>query len=92
MTRPASLDYQQLLECAHGEMFGPGNARLPAPPMLMFDRITRITEDGGGFGKGQLVADARAQVASAARASGFVLQSADTRSSDVKPVSYLDSQ
>ena len=57
MTRPASLDYQQLLECAHGEMFGPGNARLPAPPMLMFDRITRITEDGGGFGKGQLVAE-----------------------------------
>ena len=57
MSRSASLDYQQLLECARGEMFGPGNARLPAPPMLMFDRITRITEDGGGFGKGQLVAE-----------------------------------
>jgi 3-hydroxyacyl-[acyl-carrier protein] dehydratase/trans-2-decenoyl-[acyl-carrier protein] isomerase len=57
MSRSASLDTQQLLECAQGTMFGPGNARLPAPPMLMFDRITRITEDGGAFGKGQLVAE-----------------------------------
>ena len=57
MPRPASLDYQQLLECARGEMFGPGNARLPAPPMLMFDRITRVDETGGTFGKGQLVAE-----------------------------------
>ena len=38
-------------------MFGPGNARLPAPPMLMFDRITHVAETGGGFGKGQLVAE-----------------------------------
>jgi 3-hydroxyacyl-[acyl-carrier protein] dehydratase/trans-2-decenoyl-[acyl-carrier protein] isomerase len=57
MSGPASLDYSQLLECAHGVMFGPGNARLPAPPMLMFDRITRIDETGGAFGKGQLVAE-----------------------------------
>ncbi|HSD17324.1 MAG TPA: 3-hydroxyacyl-[acyl-carrier-protein] dehydratase FabA [Thermomonas sp.] len=57
MTRPASLDYDQLLACAHGEMFGPGNARLPAPPMLMFDRITRIDETGGANGKGILVAE-----------------------------------
>ena len=57
MSRPASLDTPQLLECAHGALFGPGNARLPAPPMLMFDRITRIDETGGAFGKGQLVAE-----------------------------------
>jgi 3-hydroxyacyl-[acyl-carrier protein] dehydratase/trans-2-decenoyl-[acyl-carrier protein] isomerase len=57
MTRPESFDLQQLLECAEGRMFGPGNARLPAPPMLMFDRITRVTEDGGAFGRGQLVAE-----------------------------------
>jgi 3-hydroxyacyl-[acyl-carrier protein] dehydratase/trans-2-decenoyl-[acyl-carrier protein] isomerase len=57
MPRPASLDRDQLLECANGAMFGPGNARLPAPPMLMFDRITRISEDGGAFGKGELVAE-----------------------------------
>ena len=42
MTRPSSLDREQLLACARGEMFGPGNAQLPAPPMLMFDRISTI--------------------------------------------------
>jgi 3-hydroxyacyl-[acyl-carrier protein] dehydratase/trans-2-decenoyl-[acyl-carrier protein] isomerase len=57
MSRLDSLDSQQLLECARGELFGPGNARLPAPPMLMFDRITRIDEKGGAFGKGLLVAE-----------------------------------
>ena len=57
MTRPASFDREQLLACARGELFGPGNARLPAPPMLMFDRITHVSETGGAFGKGQLVAE-----------------------------------
>lgn len=38
-------------------MFGPGNAQLPAPPMLMFDRITRISDEGGAFGKGEVVAE-----------------------------------
>lgn len=57
MTRPASLDTAQLLACARGELFGPGNARLPAPPMLMFDRITTIDETGGSQGKGLLVAE-----------------------------------
>jgi 3-hydroxyacyl-[acyl-carrier protein] dehydratase / trans-2-decenoyl-[acyl-carrier protein] isomerase len=42
MTRPSSFDYEQLLACGRGELFGDGNARLPSPPMLMFDRITRI--------------------------------------------------
>ncbi|MFM8818967.1 MAG: 3-hydroxyacyl-[acyl-carrier-protein] dehydratase FabA [Phenylobacterium sp.] len=48
---------EELLACGRGEMFGPGNAQLPVPPMLMFDRITRITESGGAFGKGQVVAE-----------------------------------
>lgn len=46
-----------LLECGHGRMFGPGNAQLPIPNMLMLDRITSITVDGGEFGKGEIVAE-----------------------------------
>ncbi|HEY4555032.1 MAG TPA: 3-hydroxyacyl-[acyl-carrier-protein] dehydratase FabA [Lysobacter sp.] len=57
MTRPASLDRDQLLACAHGNMFGPGNARLPLPPMLMFDRITHLSEEGGAYGKGCMHAE-----------------------------------
>lgn len=57
MNRPHSLDTEQLLACARGALFGPDNARLPAPPMLMFDRITRIEEEGGRYGKGVLVAE-----------------------------------
>jgi len=57
MTRPSSFDYEQLLACGRGEMFGPGNARLPAPPMLMFDRITHISTEGGAYGKGQILAE-----------------------------------
>lgn len=57
MSRPSSFDKEQLLECARGALYGPENARLPAPPMLMFDRITRIDESGGTYGKGQLVAE-----------------------------------
>ena len=48
----SSYDYEDLLACARGELFGPGNAQLPAPPMLMFDRITQISETGGEFDKG----------------------------------------
>ena len=50
-------DYEELLACGRGEMFGPGNAQLPAPPMLMFDRITKITSDGGSHGKGYIEAE-----------------------------------
>jgi 3-hydroxyacyl-[acyl-carrier protein] dehydratase / trans-2-decenoyl-[acyl-carrier protein] isomerase len=57
MSRLSSLGYEQLLACSRGELFGPEYARLPAPPMLMFDRITRIDEQGGAFGKGQLHAE-----------------------------------
>lgn len=57
MSNPSSLDHEQLLSCARGEMFGPGNARLPAPPMLMFDRITHISTEGGIYGKGMIRAE-----------------------------------
>jgi len=53
----SSYDYNDLLSCGRGELFGPGNAQLPLPPMLMFDRITHISETGGEFGKGQIVAE-----------------------------------
>jgi 3-hydroxyacyl-[acyl-carrier protein] dehydratase/trans-2-decenoyl-[acyl-carrier protein] isomerase len=46
-----------LLACARGELFGPGNARLPLPPMLMFDRITRIADHGGAHDKGEIEAE-----------------------------------
>jgi len=55
--RKNSFPYEDLLKCAHGKLFGPGNAQLPLPPMLMFDRITEITEDGGEHGKGHVVAE-----------------------------------
>jgi 3-hydroxyacyl-[acyl-carrier protein] dehydratase/trans-2-decenoyl-[acyl-carrier protein] isomerase len=49
---PNSFDYETLLACSRGELFGPGNAQLPAPPMLMIDRITEIQGEGGKYGKG----------------------------------------
>ncbi|MBE7217133.1 MAG: 3-hydroxyacyl-[acyl-carrier-protein] dehydratase FabA [Caulobacteraceae bacterium] len=52
-----AYDLDDLLACARGEMFGPGNAQLPAPPMLMMDRITEITADGGKYGKGFIRAE-----------------------------------
>jgi 3-hydroxyacyl-[acyl-carrier protein] dehydratase/trans-2-decenoyl-[acyl-carrier protein] isomerase len=52
-----AFGYEDLLRCGHGQLFGPGNARLPLPPMLMFDRITHISESGGAYGKGQAVAE-----------------------------------
>jgi 3-hydroxyacyl-[acyl-carrier protein] dehydratase/trans-2-decenoyl-[acyl-carrier protein] isomerase len=54
--RANSFEYQDLLACARGELFGPGNAQLPLPPMLMFDRIALISDTGGAHGKGQIVA------------------------------------
>ena len=55
--RETSFDYEALIRCANGELFGPGNAQLPLPPMLMVDRITSISADGGPDGKGQVVAE-----------------------------------
>jgi 3-hydroxyacyl-[acyl-carrier protein] dehydratase/trans-2-decenoyl-[acyl-carrier protein] isomerase len=49
--------FEELLSCARGEMFGPGNAQLPAPPMLLFDRIIRIDDTGGAHGKGYIEAE-----------------------------------
>ena len=57
MSRQSSFTREELLKCGHGELFGPGNAQLPLPPMLMFDRITTISEEGGVYGKGQIIAE-----------------------------------
>ena len=55
--RQNSFSYQELLDCANGILFGKGNAQLPSPPMLMFDRVTNISETGGLFEKGEIVAE-----------------------------------
>jgi 3-hydroxyacyl-[acyl-carrier protein] dehydratase/trans-2-decenoyl-[acyl-carrier protein] isomerase len=55
--QPSSFDQQTLLACSRGELFGPGNAQLPAPPMLMIDRIVEINSDGGKHGKGYIKAE-----------------------------------
>ncbi|MGF1453860.1 MAG: bifunctional 3-hydroxydecanoyl-ACP dehydratase/trans-2-decenoyl-ACP isomerase [Alphaproteobacteria bacterium] len=55
--RQSSFSYEDLLSCGHGALFGPGNARLPLPPMLMFDRITQIATEGGAYGKGMVEAE-----------------------------------
>ncbi|HHZ08802.1 MAG TPA: 3-hydroxyacyl-[acyl-carrier-protein] dehydratase FabA [Rhizobiales bacterium] len=55
--KKSSYTFEELLACGRGELFGPGNAQLPAPPMLMFDRITDIQEEGGEFGKGYVRAE-----------------------------------
>ena len=52
-----SFDYNDLISCAKGEMFGPGNPQLPLPPMLMCDRITNITDTGGPHDKGLIRAE-----------------------------------
>jgi len=52
-----SYTFEDLIECAKGHLFGPGNAQLPMPPMLMFDRIVKIDETGGKYGKGEIVAE-----------------------------------
>ena len=56
-TAKSSYQKDELLACGHGEMFGPGNAKLPIDNMLMFDRIIEITADGGSDGKGHIVAE-----------------------------------
>ena len=47
-----SYSYDDLITCGNGELFGPGNAKLPLPPMLMFDRITEINDNNGIYKKG----------------------------------------
>ena len=53
----SSFSYEDLLACGRGELFGPGNAQLPLPPMLMFDRITAMEQKGGSVGLGKVVAE-----------------------------------
>lgn len=57
MTNASSFNREELLQCGYGEMFGPGNARLPVGNMLMMDRITHISSEGGQFDKGQIIAE-----------------------------------
>ena len=57
MTKKNSFTYEELIECANGKLFGPGNAKLPSPPMLMFDRITSISENKGIYNKGLIEAE-----------------------------------
>ena len=54
---PNQFDKEDLLKCARGELFGPGNPQLPAPPMLMMDRITEISDDLGSSEKGHVLAE-----------------------------------
>jgi len=55
--RRSSFGYEDLLACARGELFGAGNAQLPLPPMLMIDRISHISDEGGANGKGGVLAE-----------------------------------
>ena len=57
MTRQSSFNRDELLSCGNGEMFGEGNARLPVGNMLMMDRITKISAEGGEHGKGEIIAE-----------------------------------
>ncbi len=57
MTGQSSFEKQELIACGLGELFGPGNAQLPIENMLMLDRITHISSEGGEYGKGEIVAE-----------------------------------
>jgi 3-hydroxyacyl-[acyl-carrier protein] dehydratase/trans-2-decenoyl-[acyl-carrier protein] isomerase len=57
MTRQNQFTREELLACGRGEIFGPGNAQLPLPPMLMCDRIIHISDIGGAYNKGEIIAE-----------------------------------
>ena len=57
MSRKSSFNRDELLSCGRGDMFGPGNAQLPTPNMLMLDRIAKISDQGGALGKGEILAE-----------------------------------
>jgi 3-hydroxyacyl-[acyl-carrier protein] dehydratase/trans-2-decenoyl-[acyl-carrier protein] isomerase len=57
MSKVSSFTKDELLQCGHGDLFGPGNAQLPIGNMLMLDRINLITTEGGAYGKGQIQAE-----------------------------------
>ncbi|CAA0080396.1 3-hydroxydecanoyl-[acyl-carrier-protein] dehydratase [BD1-7 clade bacterium] len=57
LTHFNAFSKEQLIECGHGRLFGPGNAQLPIDKMLMVDRVTNINLDGGNYNKGEIVAE-----------------------------------
>ena len=57
MNKKSSYKYEELIDCGNGKLFGPGNAKLPLPPMLMFDRISKISENTGAYKKGFIEAE-----------------------------------
>ncbi len=57
MQKQHSFTYEELLKSGRGELYGPENAQLPLPPMLMFDRIEKINDDSGKFNKGEIIAE-----------------------------------
>ena len=57
MLKKNSFKYEELIDCANGKIFGPGNAKLPSPPMLMFHRITNVSENKGKYNKGLIEAE-----------------------------------
>ena len=57
MTKQTSFDRDDLLKCGYGDMFGPGNAQLPTPNMLMMDRVIKISDEGGKYGKGEIISE-----------------------------------
>ena len=57
MKKKSSYSYEELISCGNGKLFGPDNAKLPLPPMLMFDRISEINENTGNFKKGSIKAE-----------------------------------
>ena len=57
MLKKKTFTYEELIDCANGKLFGPGNAKLPSPPMLMFNRITNVEEENGKFNKGLIEAE-----------------------------------
>ena len=57
MLKKNNYNYQELIDCGSGKLFGKENAKLPLPPMLMFDRITEINDNKGVFNKGFIKAE-----------------------------------
>lgn len=57
MSKQSSFSYKELLQCGYGKMFGHGNAQLPTPNMLMMDRINYISNIGGEYGRGEIIAE-----------------------------------
>ena len=57
MTAKSAYDKDELITCGNGQLFGPGNAQLPTDNMLMLDRITHISSEGGDHNKGEIIAE-----------------------------------